>query len=323
MKKDERQAKSKAIQSIIFQARHTDGRLSEQHIEIGTADLIDLLANRDKPSVMIYPDYGPLLDNFKAQIKFQMQEQHGNQQGEKYQLLHNQWRRASTYRGNTALTEWQYITHTAEELLISLKRDMPRLVYNYQTGQIHETDKVHHHARMFTDSLLYSVTARAALQRETFKNDPVLSEHAEYIRNWLLKQMEVLNPRDLILEAAIDFTAEEYLLLQDACGESRSRDEVIKAAMQKSPKQHSNHWSSHNSTAHYGVEYTRHSSPHWKAANMVRNMLYRLERISALMLSLSETEIDFDSSDTTTEKMKENIESLISAQSVKGLRKPS
>lgn len=320
MKTDTRQAKSKAIQSIIFNARQTDGRLSDQHIEIGTADLIDLMANHDKPTVMIYPDYGPLLDNFKAQIQFQMKAQRDIQQEEKYQFLYNQWRRAATYQGDIALKEWQHATHTAEELLISLRRDLPRLDYNYHSGQILGTDGVHHHALMFTDALLYSVTARAALQRETFKNDPVLNEHAEYIRNWLFRQMSELEPRNLILEAAIDFTEEEYLLLQEACRESRPKGQVIVAAMQKTPVQNSHYSASYRSSAHYGVDYTRHSSQHWDAAKMVRNMLYRLERICALMISLSESDIDFESSGTTTDEMKASIENLISSQSGRGIR---
>ena len=310
MEKNVIQAKSKAIQSIISQARRLDGRLSEQQRELGTADLISLLANHDKPSAMIYPDYGPLLDHFKVQLGFHMKEQRDKHQAEKYQFLHNQWHRAATFEGNTALLEWQHTMHTAEELLISLRRDLPQLEYNYESGQIHGTDGVHNQARIFTDVLLYNVTARAALQRETFKNDPALIEHVEYIRSWLKNQIEKLDPKRLILEAAIDFTEEEYLLLQDACGEIRTREQVIMEAMKKTPKRSSYYETLYRSDAHYGVDYRRHSLQHWYAANMVRNMLLRLEHICALVKSLSETEIDFESSNTTTDGMKASITNL-------------
>lgn len=316
MKKDVIQAKSKAIQSIISQALRIDGRLSEQHIELGAADHISLLASRDKPSVMIYPDFGPLLDHFKAQLRSQMKEQRDIHQEEKYQHLHNQWRRAATFEGNTALLEWQHTLHTAEELLISLMRDMPQLEYNYESGQIHGTDGVHNHARIITDVLLYNVTARAALQRETFQNSPALIEHVEYIRSWLKIQIEKLDPRRLILEAAIDFTEEEYLLLQDVCGrENWKREQVIMADMKKTPKRNSYYETLYRSNAHYGVDYRGHSLQHWYAANMVRNMLFRLERICALMKILSETEIDFESSNTTTIEMKASITNLLYARS--------
>lgn len=175
----------------IFIGTRTDkGRYGPQSKDMALIDLVTLLAPVATPTQYAIPDLTPLVLRFNAQIQEQLaaqaNEQRDTQLMQDYDALFNAWRRAATYENSERRCRaWENVIDKAENFLQALKPTFPPLVKPEENWESPLISKIEHTGHVYTEALLFIITARAALEPETLYRDATLRDYCHWLRDWV------------------------------------------------------------------------------------------------------------------------------------------
>lgn len=304
----------------IFIGTRTDkGRYGSQSKDMALTDLVTLLA--PVATQYVIPDLTPLVLRFNAQIQehlaAQANEQRDTQLMQDYDALFNAWRRAATYENSERRSRaWENVIDKAEDFLQVLKPTFPPKVYeeNWKSPLI---SKIEHTGRVYTEALLFIITARAALEPKTLYSDATLRDYCHWLRDWVKAYLTQDDHYSLLLNAALcrqDGYPAVQVLGPAAAPQSADAFLAERIRAQKdqyvdnTPRLGSGYWrhepkaKATNRTL-VGKEFYDH---HWRMVFTLRDLLYRAERIEAFLTELEQhgADVVFDHQGDITETVK-------------------
>ncbi|WDF99824.1 hypothetical protein PSR30_04440 [Pectobacterium carotovorum subsp. carotovorum] len=306
------------IYSYFIGTRVDQGKFGPQSQDMSLSDLVGLLRPDTGTIPYVYPDLTPLVLHVNEQIQAAFDERfaqlHERERMQNYNSLFNAWSRAATYEDNERRGRmWENVVDKAEAFLQALQPAFPQRKpekdWNHDSHQ-----PIIYAGRMYTEALLFIITARAAVEPQTLYRDVSLRGYCDWLRCWVKAYLSEEDRTRLLLDASLR-QQERYLAVRvlgpdaiPALPDTFLADHVRKRA------------STHIDRADYLDDFERpfdtwakaayrelfaleYADFHWQMVYTLRDVLYRAERLEAFITDLEEkgNSVAFDQQRNTTE----------------------
>lgn len=311
--------------------RHNDGKFGP-HIDLDDekiTSLIRLFDNENNQKRYHFPDLSPVINVVYNQIqagfdkqlnaihhmvKQEQEQAFVRELAVKYELLFDQWNYASSVEDDQKkLSQWDDVVKMSRELLIHLRDNMPDRVplkdWNYDLA-----DRLEQTGRMYTESLLFIIYARAAYEDSSLGRDPTLLKYCNQLKDKVRAQLTGDAEIKLILCARFH-RPEDYYRVWQLCGRKNQSDadatllkhiEEIRPERVDDPHAFYSSYSSNVQDAYCRkLETPRYTDSQWEVLYVLWNIYHRACQLEDFLEALRENsnEVDFSHTPESRESM--------------------
>lgn len=304
------------IHKYFIGTRVDKARYGPQSQDMTLSDLMGVFRLATNTSLHVFPDLAPLVQHINEQIKAGFDAHRKLQRDVDYNILFNAWTRAASYDAEDFRNaDWKDVIAKAEHFLVALQLEDAFPHKKPETDWDCESAKpIAHVGRLYTEGLLFIITARAAREPKTLFRDVTLRRHCQWLQQWVKSYLSEVDRSRLLLAASLS-QREHYPALQVLCPDviPASPDTFLAdyvRAQKKHEIQQSDYCDSFSNlldtkaqATHrnlFALEYADH---HWAMIDTLRDLLYRVERIASFLTDLEENgdSVAFDQMGDTTE----------------------
>ncbi|AZS59321.1 hypothetical protein C5E18_24715 (plasmid) [Pectobacterium parmentieri] len=296
--------------------RVEEGRYGPQSPDMSLSDLLGLFRSPTDTTQYVFPDLTPLVRCIHGQIMDAFAAHHEQQRMQNYNTLFNAWARAASYEDKDLRSnDWHMVIDKAEDFLVALQLEQ---VFPYPKPEkdwdFPLVERIAGAGRLYTEALLFIITARAAREPHTLSRDITLRGYCQWLRDWVKAYLNERDRTRLLLDASLR-QPESYPAVRAISPNfiPASPDAFLAAHVRAQKEQPLELWQYRDDFPNiletaatatvrelHALNYKEH---HWQMIYTLRDVIHRVERIEAFLTDLEEKgdSVAFDQQGNTTE----------------------
>ncbi|MCV2403155.1 hypothetical protein OFY17_09725 [Marinomonas sp. C2222] len=244
---------------------------------------------------------------------------------EKYNSVFNYWQESKSYSNmQIKLPKFESLSLLSNELIISLQSRIEKSKSSHshwRTGDLDENIKVirgiEKDCNVYIDVLLCFIHSKASLEIESFKNDVVLGQYCDYLKDVIsglfndVVGYSTWNDRFSLVDSSllyqIAFKETDEISYYTKLLPSFDQSQDLRLSLLNKSSSEDFHYGQNERVTKIGIEYRAPGYQELEAAKILRNISYKINSISELLKRLKKGDVDWDPNESAVEELKELV----------------